>query len=108
MEGIQGLGGILLGFSLFRAFSLPGSEINKKLPKLKIYIFELFPRFKIKFEKRVLHIHHWIFLSAVFVLLMVSTSFTQLLIVKSLCLGGIIQGFTFKDRFTIIHKPQES
>lgn len=108
MEGIQGLGGILLGFSFFRFFSIPGSKINKRLPSLKIHIIELFPRFKINFKNKALHIHHWILLSVVFVLLLTFTGFTQLLIFKSLCIGGIIQGFTFKDRFTIIHKITQS
>ena len=66
---------------------------------------EFLPSLKIRLKNHIIHIHHWIFLSAIFVVLITFTAgFAQLLFFKSFCLGGIIQGITYSDRFKIIIK----
>lgn len=105
MEVIQSIGGIAFGFWFYKIFSHP-LKLKKIVPKIRFFkTVEILPSLRIRLKRRILHIHHWIFLSAVFALLLIITSsFSQLLLAKSLCLGGIIQGFTFKDRFTILTK----
>jgi len=104
VEALQGLGGIVFGYGLTKFLSDPASKIKHQIPLFRFWVIEFIPNLKIKLRKSVLHIHHWIFLSVALVaLLWATTSFTQLLFFKSLCLGGIVQGFTFKDRFKIFY-----
>lgn len=102
MEAIESFGGIAAGFWFYHLFSQP-LKLKGKLPKIKIKALEVLPSLQIKLKKHIIHIHHWIFLSVAFaVLITATTSFAQLLLVKSFCLGGIIQGFTYSDRFKIL------
>jgi len=106
VEIVQGISGLIFGFGLSKFLTDPKSTLSKKIPKLNLLFIEILPRLKIKLKNSVLHIHHWIFLSfALAFLLYITASFTQLLIIKGLFLGGILQGFTFKDRFHIIIRP---
>ena len=107
MDAIEGLTGVILGFAIFRFFSLPESKLNTKLPKVRLFFVQLFPRFKIRLNKYFLHVHHWMLLSAVLAVLTLTSSFAHLLIIKTLCLGGIIQGITYKDRFSLIEDTFE-
>lgn len=105
MEGIEGIGGILFGYGFTRVLSHPNYNLKLKLPNIRFKAVEILPNLKIRLKRHILHIHHWIFLSAIFGgLIIASSSFTQLLLVKSFCLGGIIQGVCYKDRFRILIK----
>lgn len=102
MEAIESFSGIAAGFWFYHLLSHP-FKLKNKLPQIKIKALEILPNLKIKLRKHVIHIHHWIFLSLAFtILIAMTTSFAQLLLVKSFCLGGIIQGFTYGDRFKIL------
>jgi len=104
METIQGIGGLAFGFWFSRFLSDP-LMVKNRLPVIRVSLIEFLPNFKIRLQKYIVHIHHWMFLSIVFgFLLVISSSFSHLLLVKSLCLGSIIQGFTFKDRFRIVSR----
>jgi|SRR3989344_841200 len=105
MEVIQSIGGIAFGFWFYKIFSHP-LELKKKIPKIRfLKTVEILPNLRIHLKRHILHVHHWIFLSAIFILLLVITSsFTQLLLIKSFCFGGIVQGLRYKDRFRIIFK----
>ena len=105
MDQVLGIGGILFGYSITRIFSHPGHQINKMIPSVCLKAVEFLPRLRVKLKQHIIHIHHWIFLSLIFAsLLYFTSSFTQFLIVKSFCIGGIVQGFTYKDRFKILIK----
>src|SRR3990170_5112177 len=94
MEAIQSFGGIAVGYWFYHLLTQP-LKFKNKLPKIKIKALEFLPSLKIRLKNRIIHIHHWIFLSAIFVFLLTATTgFAQLLLFKSFCVGGIIQGFT--------------
>ena len=104
MEAIQSIGGLAVGYWFYHLLTQP-LKFKSKVPKIKIKAFEILPNLKIRLKKNIVHIHHWIFLSAIFVVLLtITTGFAQLLLFKSFCVGGIIQGFTYNDRFKIIIK----
>ncbi|MEK9147062.1 MAG: hypothetical protein AAB639_02600 [Patescibacteria group bacterium] len=107
METVESLGGIVTGFWFYHLFSQP-LKLQDRLPKIKIKTLEVLPNLKIRLTKRTIHIHHWVSLSIAFAILITATTgFTQFLLVKSFCLGGIIQGFTYSDRFKIITKHSQ-
>jgi len=102
MEAVQGVGGLVVGYWIYNLFSHP-LKFKSKIPSIRFKLIELLPNLKINLKKKIIHVHHWILLSVVVALLIIYTSsFAHLLIVKSFFIGGIIQGFTFKDRFKII------
>jgi len=101
METIEVLGAFVIGYGIFRFFSRPQATINKKFPQIKIWFVQLFPRLKIQISRKFIHIHHWIYLSAIFAFLVGTSSFAHLIIIKGLLLGGAVQGFMYKDRFSL-------
>ena len=104
VEAIQSFGGFAAGYWFYHLLTQP-LKFKNKLPQIKIKALEFLPNLKIRLKNHIIHIHHWIFLCAIFVVLLTATTgFYQLLLFKSFCVGGIIQGFTYSDRFKIIIK----
>ncbi len=102
MDILLSLFGVVSGFFISHFISKPVHIKPNRLPKLGIKRVEIMPNLLIQTRRWKIHIHHWMTLSLVFVVLVLTTaSFNHLLFVKSLCLGGIIQGITYKDRFHI-------
>lgn len=94
--------GLTIGYFISRFLSKPIHIKPNRLPKLGIKRVEIMPNLLIQTRRWKIHVHHWMTLSLVFTVLILTTaSFNHLLFVKSLCLGGIIQGITYKDRFHI-------
>jgi hypothetical protein len=94
--------GLVVGFFVSRFLSKPIHIKPNRLPRLGIKRVEIMPNLLIQTTKWKIHVHHWMTLSLVFAVLILTTaSFNHLLLVKSLCLGGIIQGITYRDRFHI-------
>lgn len=105
MEAIQGILGAAAGFWFYTIFTQPNKHLNSKVPKIKLKAVEFLPNLKINFKKNMIWVHHWITLSVILIVLTYkAVDFTHLLIIKSFCLGGAIQGITFKDRFNILVK----
>ncbi len=95
--------GLVVGYFISHFLSKPIHIKPNRLPKLGIKRVEIMPNLLIQTRRWKIHIHHWMTLSLVFVvLILTTTSFNHLILVKSLCLGGIIQGITYKDRFHIL------
>lgn len=105
MEILQGILGTAVGFWFYTLFTHPNKHLNHRIPKIKLKAIEILPNLRINLKKNMIWVHHWITLSVILaVLTFKAVDFTHLLIIKSFCLGGAIQGITFKDRFNIIVK----
>jgi hypothetical protein len=123
MEVIEGIFGTSFGFFFYQLFSNPSHKLTidkrwpklawqfrkikrsfyQKIPPVSVEKLVIIPSIKIRFRERVIHIHHWMTLTIIFgVLTLQSSGFTQLLILKSFCFGGALQGLLYKDRFKII------
>lgn len=73
------------------------------MPAVSVKRLEILPDVKIRMRERIVHIHHWMTLAVIFgALTFLSSGFTQLLLLKSFCFGGTLQGLLYKDRFKII------
>lgn len=96
--------GALIGFLLFTLATHPKSRINKKLPDKKIRNVQLFPRINVSTRNRIVHVHHWMFLTPI---LLFIQNFTQSNLLHGFLIGGILQGLMFKDRFKLIFKNEE-
>ena len=82
--------------------SNPGSAVNKKLPEKEIKNIELSPFFGIKEKNKVIHIHHWMFISAFVVsLAAIGEPVKGKRFINGFLLGLIIQGLSYNDRFKI-------
>src|SRR5437868_248068 len=91
------------GFSLFLITSHPKSKVHDKIKPRKIKNVYLLPHIKVEFHDREYHLHHWINLSSL-LLLLYSARRRRLLgsrILRAFVMGGIVQGLCYKDRFTI-------
>ncbi len=89
---------VILGFVLSYFISHPNSRLNKKLPEIKIRSIQFIPCIKVKIRGKIIHVHHWLFLSVLFV---VSITFgggiLDTIFSKGFILGGIVQGLRFPD-----------
>ncbi len=100
---------ITAGYKLAKTFSHPTSKIRKRIPEIKIKFIQVLPNIKIHLKGRVIHVHHWIFLSVVLILSFKSNSMiSDSLILKGLLSGGIIQGFSFPDWKKILIKQEKN
>ncbi len=126
METLQAVFGVGLGFWFYQLFSSPSHKfyldkihpnLAKKLrsikykiyfravPSLKTKRIQLLPAVRIRIRGHSIWLHHWITLTIILgVLIHETNSFTQLLLVKSFCIGGAVQGILYKDRFKVINK----
>lgn len=94
-----------IGYSFFKAASSPSSSLHKKLPEERIKNLEVFPYLKISRKDKVLHIHHWLYLSLLYTLLFLKKrGLLRSRIINGLLLGGILQGLSYKDRFHIVER----
>lgn len=104
MNILEGLLASLLGFSLYLFFSHP-KYWKKKIPTIRLGKIQILPNLKIKLKNQTIHLHHWIFLSAILSFLNhIAHGIDNLLFLKLFAIGGIIQGFTFKDKFRVFVK----
>lgn len=101
---LETLTGGIIGFIVFTVGSHPKSKINIRFPDQKIRNLQVFPRINVVARNRIIHIHHWISLAIVY---LVIQNFIQVNIVNGILLGGIFQGLLYKDRFRIFFKQEE-
>lgn len=107
IELIKAALAIILGFSLYMLFSHP-KYLKKSVPSIGTGKIQILPNLKIKFKNRIIHLHHWILLSAFLGFLNhIAQGIDNLFYIKLFTLGGIIQGFSFKDRFKVFIKKQK-
>ncbi len=99
---------ITAGYKLAKAFSHPESKIRKKIPYIKFKFIQISPNIKIYLKGKIIHLHHWIFLSIILILTFKSNFFVfDSFILKGMLSGGIIQGFTFSDWKRIVSRLKE-
>ncbi len=92
------------GFSFFWLTSHPKSSVHKKIKQRRVNLY-LLPHIKIETEDKEYHLHHWINLTSLYVLLCSARS-RKLLgskLLNGFIVGGILQGLCYKDRFDIVN-----
>jgi len=105
---LEGILASILGFLVYLLFSHP-KYLKKKVPSVKFGSLELRPSLKLRLKHKTIHIHHWIWLTALLGFLNhIAHGIDNLLFLKLFAAGGIVQGFTFKDRFHIFIKNRIS
>lgn len=106
MKILEALLAAILGFALYMALTKP-KYLKKKIPSIKFGKVQVLPSLKIKFKTQTIHLHHWLWLTATLGLVNhIAQGLGNLIYVKLFVIGGIIQGFTFKDRFRVLVKKQ--
>lgn len=99
--------GSLLGFATL--FSLTHdthrSSFKRKLPNIKLKNFELCPNIKVNFKHYQMHLHHWVALGLLFIMLsQLIGNIVDTGVVKGFFIGGVAQGLTYKDRFHFLKR----
>lgn len=104
MEIIFGAIGISSGYIFYTLFSRPKKFFHKNLPKFQFGFMQISPNIKVNLARNYrIHIHHWITMMVILALsIYIWSDLTRFLFLKTFCLGGIFQGFFYKDRFKII------
>lgn len=104
MDILKASSAAILGFILYVIFTNP-KNLKKKIPKVSMGKIQILPNLKLRLRNQTIHLHHWILLSAVLGFLNhIAKGIDNLIYLKLFAIGGIIQGFTFKDRFQIFIK----
>lgn len=98
--------GATTAFSILTLTSHPRSRVHKKIPKVKVKNVSLLPSFKIARKEKIYHIHHWLYLSSLYVVLRRKKLLGKKTFLHGLLLGSIIQGLAYKDRFKVVHRTQ--
>lgn len=105
-----GLGKLLfggaLGYGFFWLTSHPThSPVRKKLPFKKIKNIHILPEVHIEAKGRKFHLHHWLNISFLYVILFLTRKSHRILskITHGFLIGSILQGLSYKDRFRLIH-----
>ena len=86
------IGGVL-GYGFFSIFSgkFTGDRIERSIrPKIGEYR---------------LHIHHWLWCSAILIVMLLARLYYPLVI--GILFGSIVQGLTFRDRFVVFYKDAD-
>lgn len=107
MQGVYAIAAAFGSFLLCDILTNPKSRVKKRIPVLKIKRIELVPSIKITTSKKVIHIHHWLHMSALLVVItiFVQDGFLSSWATKGALLGGVFQGIRFPDR-GIIHSRE--
>lgn len=84
---------VALGYLASKTVAYPTSRIRKKLPNIKTKRIQVFPVIRAKVFNRVIHLHHYLYFSAMLIIsFFVSLGILDLLVTKGFLLGGIIHG----------------
>ena len=92
--------GIGAGYTLSHHISHPSGRVKKHVPIVRLWRIQLMPNLLIATKKKRWHIHHWAYLPAFYLPLVV---ILQPLVKKhwlhGFVLGVVSHGLTFEDRF---------
>lgn len=94
------------GFITYRFLSNPQSRFihsHHLVPYVEIEHVEFLPCLRIPLGKRHIRVHHWIYLGLIALLSLTidPNLFGKLPFINGFCLGGIIQGITYRDLFKL-------
>lgn len=94
--------GLFTGVFLSYTVSEPNLTVNNSLPEKTFKNILFIPKLEIKHKNCYYHIHHWLYFSIVYsVLITYRGNFTGKKFINGLILGIIFQGLTYNDRFKI-------
>ena len=99
------VGGIL-GYCFFWLTSHPTkSPLQRKIPQKQFKNVSYLPELKIRRHDKEYHLHHWMNLSVLYVLLLfVRKGYFKSYMLRAFLLGSILQGLLYQDRFKVIDK----
>lgn len=100
------LGGTI-GFTVFWLTSHPTrSRVRRKLPHKRVGNITYLPEIRVERKDRSYHLHHWINMGSLYIYLLTrKRRYLKNNLIHGFLLGSILQGLSYKDRFTIIRKP---
>lgn len=99
---------LIFGYEIAKKTSKPNSKLHQKLPFIKIKFIQISPNIKIHFRGKIIHIHHWLYMSLLLIISFTARdSFLASDFFKGSMLGGIIQGLTFPDWKKIITSKKQ-
>lgn len=106
MEYLSLLSAMGLGYLGSRMFSHPSSNLRKKLPNIKTKRVQVFPVIRFNFFGVVIHLHHWIYFSAILIIsTFASLGVLDFIVTKGMLIGAIIHGLSLpKKHRKIIYK----
>ena len=100
--------GSLVSFSVLHYTSHPKSRVHKRIPMKKLFNVQLSPHINFSIKRRVIHFHHWMIFSPIYVVAQTGDhGIMSAAVIKGMLIGGIIQGLMYKDRFKFIFKNQD-
>lgn len=98
-EWVGYFSGLIMGFIVFTWGGAPAAG--------KPVRWKMFPSLKFKFGNRILHVHHWMWLSLLLIVLVsvqvIPPSIWRALL-YGLIGGGVVHGLSYEDRFNIVYK----
>jgi hypothetical protein len=102
----------LIGYALSLYISRPvernGKILPNRLPSLRIKNLEVLPNLRIHLGSRTYWLHHWLYLTILTIgMFFYFDSFSHLLAVKGVAIGGILHGLRYPDRFKFRHPRQK-
>ncbi len=107
-DSFKFLAGATMGYSLFWLFSNPRSKVKNRLPTKKIRNISLLPNIKLQRRDTQYHLHHWMNLMFLYGLVhLKKRGFLRSKVVTGFLVGGILQGLSYSDRFTIRQKLEQ-
>lgn len=95
-----------VGYLVFWFASHPTrSPLRRRLPHKRIKNISFLPEIKIKRKDKEYHLHHWLNLSSLYVLLYLKRKrVIRSKFLNGLIFGSIIQGLSYKDRFKVVQR----
>ena len=100
--------GALVGFTIYFLMSKGGNkpDSSNKAVKAKNFLGSLIPSFKFQIKDYELHIHHWLYLTIIFLILFLFAGklLSDYPMITGFLVGGIIEGLRYKDRFKLLKK----
>jgi hypothetical protein len=101
---------IISTFSTYKIWSFlthPNSKVWNKFPRIKNKRVEVFPSIKINIRGRTIHLHHWFNCSLLLCMsVFVSGGILDTWVIRSILLGGIIQGYSIPSARKLVYKSK--
>ena len=102
---------ILVGFFASKYFTTPivrnGQRRANRLPTIRIWRFEVLPRFGFNTKNSLILLHHWVSLTILILGALVLYDnimhLTTFKVATGASVGSVIQGLTYPDRFQFKH-----
>jgi hypothetical protein len=89
----------IAGFAILQYVTHPTkSKIRRKMPDIKTKGVQIFPIWRIWYDDKIIHFHHWFnFALLLLISAFITSPFLDSSIIRGFLLGGVLQGLTLKD-----------